>query len=1020
MPKIYFTWLLVVWLLVAGHTCVKAQQTTRYDDPQASYTLALELLNKEKYGAAQELFDQIIRSVDDPHSTIRINATYYYALCAYELFHENAGSLYTDFINTYPENTLAQLAHFQLARIHYRNKEYKEALDAFKVTDLRQLNPEEKNEYYFKTGYCYLKGENRSQAKLFFGKILDTDSKYKGPATYFYAHVAYLEQDYTEALEGFEKLTQDETFGSIVPYYIVQIYYLQERYNDVIGIAEQMGLEKDEKRDYEVMRILADSYFRLENYANALPLLEKYSKGAGIKMTAGDWYQLGYAGYMTEEYPKAITAFQKTINVQDSIAQNAYYHLGYCYIKTDQKQFALGAFLSAYKMDFNQVIKEDALFNYAKLAYELSFDPYNEAVRALRQYLNDYPDSDRADEANAYLVNLFMSTNNYKEALLTIEKVRNMDEKTRTAYQKIAHNRGVELFNGRDYFEAIKLFRKSLDFPYDKSIEADNYYWIGESYYRLASYDLATEYYKKYMQQLAAYRTDQYYLAYYNLGYSYYKQKDYSQAISYFKRFTGTGYADIQFIMDANLRIADCYFVNKSYDEAVNYYNIVVDKGGNDSDYALLQKALAFGGKGEFSTKASILRDYLKRFPRSAYTEVVLYELGITCTLLKNDEEALTCFNRISQEYPSGRYVKKAMLKTGLIHYNNNYNDLAIGTLKKVVSDYPNSEESREALEILRTVYVDMNRVDEYLAYTGTLPFAAMSVPAQDSLSYFTAENLYRKGDCPGATKGFTGYISNFTQGAFLANAYYYRAECDLKSGQAEKAMEGFNYVLGQPATPFTENAMLRAASIEYEMGNYERALDHFTALEEISGDKNNISTAIAGQMRCNYFLDNYEQAITSAQRVLAEGKPDQVLEAEAHFITAKCALAAGKTDLAQKEFKSTIERVQDERAAESQFHIASMLYDRKEYNEAEKQAFKLINGYPSYDYWIARGFILLADIYEGLGNIFQAKQTLQSIIDNYPGEDLRTEAMKKLSALIKMEEATGNQEQPEAEDNEE
>ena len=34
-------------------------------------------------------------------------------------------------------------------------------------------------------------------------------------------------------------------------------------------------------------------------------------------------------------------------------------------------------------MDFDQSIKEDALFNYAKVTYELSYTPFNEAIRAL-------------------------------------------------------------------------------------------------------------------------------------------------------------------------------------------------------------------------------------------------------------------------------------------------------------------------------------------------------------------------------------------------------------------------------------------------------------------------------------------------------------------------------------------------------------------------------------------------------------------------------------------------------------
>ncbi|MEG2337087.1 MAG: hypothetical protein RSC04_05045, partial [Bacteroidales bacterium] len=60
----------------------------------------------------------------------------------------------------------------------------------------------------------------------------------------------------------------------------------------------------------------------------------------------------------------------------------------------------------------------------------------------------------------------------------------------------------------------------------------------------------------------------------------------------------------------------------------------------------------------------------------------------------------------------------------------------------------------------------------------------------------------------------------------------------------------------------------------------------------------------------------------------------------------------------------------------------------------------------PSNDYYLAKTYILWADIYEGRGNLLQARQTLQSIIDNYEGADLIALAKEKIAAIQAKEEA--------------
>ena len=72
------------------------------------------------------------------------------------------------------------------------------------------------------------------------------------------------------------------------------------------------------------------------------------------------------------------------------MAQNAYYHLADSYLKTNQKTAALNAFKRASEMQFNPVIAEDALLNYARLSYEIG-NSYESPSVVLQRFVETYP-----------------------------------------------------------------------------------------------------------------------------------------------------------------------------------------------------------------------------------------------------------------------------------------------------------------------------------------------------------------------------------------------------------------------------------------------------------------------------------------------------------------------------------------------------------------------------------------------------------------------------------------------------
>lgn len=985
-----------------------AQRTAVYDPPGASYENALDLFNKGKYGSALAIFDKLATGET---SNLRAGSAYYAALCAANLFHPDATERLETFISTYPQNAQVNNAYLELGKQYFLAKDYRKTIDTYQKLDIYELNNDQLMEYFFKTGYSWFKLDNLTKARESFALVKDKPNKYSIPATYYYAHICYQERNYETALQHFEKIANDETFRDVVNFYIVQIYSMQGKYEEVLTKALPLLEGPADKKTAEIARLTADAHYHNGQYKDAITYFNRYLASNPKSVTRADYYELGFSYYLTGDFNQAIKNFQQVAVNQDSLSQNAYYHLGDCYLKTNQKRYAFNAFSSASKIKSDPVMAEDALFNYAKLAIELSYNPYNEAVNALLQYINEYPNSARRDEAYGYLADLYMLTRNYKNAQASIQKIKKRSARLDAAYQKISYYRGIEVFNEGNYDEAVTLFREVQESGADNSIKSAAIYWLAESYYRTAQWSKALTTYNKFLVTPGAISQPFFNTANYNVGYCYFKTKDYSKAATNFRKFLNGKADDFKLTGDAYLRLGDCYFMTKEYAQAIEFYKKASLSGVPDADYALFQTAISYGVQGDLSQKNAYLLKLLSEHKKSTYTDESLYELGTSLTILNRDSEAIPYFQRVVKEYPKSTYVKKSLLKTGLVYFNQNRNDEALSTLQKVVKDYPGTAEAREALASIKSIYVEMNQVEDYMEFSKQVPMADVSRSEQDSLTYAASENQYMNGDCEKAIAGFTKYISKFPEGNFIVEANFYKAECEYRLKNYEASLRNYEFILSQPRTRFTNSAALKAARINYFNKSYQAALDNYIVLEETAEQSSQTVDAIAGQMQCNYYLSKYGLAIQSAQKLLLQSKLPENLGTEAHLIIARSAYALKNTELAKKEFEETIKLSKNEMGAEAKYMSALILFESEKIDDAEKAIFALSDAYASYDYWVAKGFILLADIYVKKDNLFQAKQTLQSIIDNYEGQDLVLIAREKLNAILETEKAQASPE---------
>ncbi|MFM7218463.1 MAG: tetratricopeptide repeat protein, partial [Bacteroidota bacterium] len=873
--------LIVLFLLVSTFFAF-SQKTTIYTEPDREYRNGLELLERQKYGAARTSFETVLNSGIRVSDEARINSSFYVGRCAAELFQPDAEFLLLDFVARYPESPLADDAHLVLANLYYRQKKYKKALQNFKSLDRNLLTEEQRVEVDFKAGYAAYMTEDYDEASRRFFDVKDKDTKYATAAQYYYAHMAYVNRNYETALREFLKLRQSESFAPVAPYYITQIYYKQGNFEKVLEYAPN-AMDSAGRNGMEISRMVAESHYRKGNYAEAIPYLLDYEKNSSNAGAVED-YELAFSYYKTSQFEKAVPYFQKLTNVEDSLAQNAYYHLGECYLRAKSKRNARTAYQAAARMSFDPVITEESRFAYAKLSYELSFQ--NVAIESIRTFLKDYPESDHATEANEMLINLYAGSKNYRDALAALDAVKVKTPGMKGAYQKASFYQGVEYFMDKKDQQALKMFETSLANPVDQKLVAEALYWRGETYYRMGKYDQASTAYSEFLKSPGAVNTPKYNQAHYDLGYAAFRMERYGVAQTEFRKYVKEkDETDPDRYSDALLRIADCNFVLGDKSAAADYYTQAVQAGSKAADYALYQKAIIYGVQGRLSDKIATLDKLIDGYPTSTYLDDALYENGQAYLTSGNNQRALVNFDRVINEFPQSGYVRKAELGKALVYYNSGQDEQAEAACKRIIERYPKSSEAHEALLQLKNISVARHKVDDYLEFVKGVPNADVTTAGKDSLVYEAAEMLYTQGKCDEAIRDFDAYLDKYPDGLFSVNARYYRSDCLFRSKKYEESLSGYEYVLSQPRNAFTEKSLVNDAFIHFKAKRYAEAAGRYDALESSADVKDNVTVAHIGQMRCYSRMGDCIKSVSAAAKLLESASADKDLQNEAQLV---------------------------------------------------------------------------------------------------------------------------------------
>ncbi|MBK6264227.1 tetratricopeptide repeat protein [Marivirga sp. S37H4] len=959
------------------------------------YKEGVKLFQSQQYNSAQKLLEEY---ANHPHSNDlqSQNAEYLSALSAIYLFHADGEARIKNFVNTYPANSYADEAYFELGNFYFREKNYPKAIQYYEETDEDVLGQKDKEDYQFKLAYSYFSRKAFSEALPYFNKLKRSSSSYQSAASYYAGYIAFEQGDYNQALIDLKKAGENDSYSSTTATMIANIYYRQKKYDQVIEYAQNISNNVSGMASADLSLIIGDSYYFKNNYSKASEYFTDFRDKSKAKPEREVLYRMAYAEYKQENTGEATQLFEQVGLGKDSLSQYSTYYLGKLYLENDNPRYAVNAFQQAKLLDYIPAIKEESQYQLAKLYIKQKL--FSDAISELKDFVSRYPQSNYATEANELLSQAYLNTNAYELAIEFIESIPNKTLRLKEAYQKVAFYQGAEYFNQAQFYKAVQFFEKSVSYPQNKSLAGKAYYWMGEAYATGKKYEEAINAYEKALNHSSS--SDEWYPALqYGLAHVYYNDKQFSNALNYFNAYVKYGKSR-PYYEDALIRLADCYYVSKKYSLALSNYQTAIDQKNEKSDYAYFQKGVIHSILSENEKANRHFDVVISTYKKSNYYDNALFQKALMAFESGKYSEAIDGFSYLLKATNQTPLRPYALSKRAIAYFNLRKYKEAEEDYKMILDNYLTHQTANGALLGLQEIYSMQGLSGDLDKYLAEYKKANPNDKEITSIEFDAAKSIYFNQNYNKAIAAFQNYLNEYPDNALSYEAKYYLADSYYRSQQYDKALPYFYEVVQEDKTPFVKRSVQKIAELELERSNYENAELYYNKVLELADNDKDKYIAWSGLLQIAKAQSLYSEMIQYADLILDKAAVNPNVMNEAYLNKGLAYYYQGDYKNAESHFKSAVNNAKDANAAEAKYLIALMQYNKDEHQNSINTLFELNNDFANYSEWLGKSFLLIADNYYEMNELFQAKATLNSIIENAQSVVLKKEAQLKLAKI--------------------
>ena len=932
-----------------------------------------------------------------------VEAEYMMALNEMELGNPSSLTMLEEFIENHPAEPLALAARAKVGDYYFYHGDFAQARECYEQVREKALDDDYDESVLYRKAYCDLMLRDYQEAKTIYDKLSST-KQYGTASTFFKGYIEYAYGQYDKAMEYFEQVDRTGDLGYQAQYYMCQIMYKQGNYNNAVKLGE--SLIEDDANDYfsaEMNRVVGESYYRLGSYAKATPYLSRFlelsdEENEERRPAA---YMLGVIDYGNRDYKGAIETMAEVTGVDDALAQSAYLYIGQSRLKCSDYNGASMAFERAASMNWDNNVRETAFYNYAISQSQGGRTPFNNSIDMFEQFLNEYPNSSYYSNVENYLIDAYTTTGDYDRALRSIANINNPSDKVLKAKQSVLYRKGVQQLRNNKPSNALNSLQEAVDMgKKDSEIYNNSKLWLAEAQYQLGDYKSAAANQQDFIN--AASTSDPNYgLALYNAGSSLFNQQEYTKAIGYFEKAIETNSLSRDMTAEAYNRIGDAYYYGKNFNAAVENYT-KASRGDVDasSEYAILRKAIIAGDMSQYDSKVQQLDELIANYPNSSKVPEAMLEKGNALILKSDVASAVNTYSKLIAKFPNQPEAREAMLKMAIAEKSRKNDDKAIATYWNVIETYPASEEAKIAAEDLKVIYAERDDLMAFSSRLNSIPGGPKIDVKKIEKAAFDAAEIYFI-DHNSISK-LENYLRDYPDGAYTNEAKYYIGYYYYTKNDYNSAMEALSEALdGNEDAAFAQRAMALKAALLMQNDNPEEAYTIYEMWAEKATNTDNLSQALLGMVRSASQAQQWRDVVSSANELLTYNNTlNAELEQEVTLCRALAYSNLGKQSEAMNDLRELAANTQSEAGAQAAYELAKMQFDNGDIDDAEDTLTALNNSDTPHYYWLAKGFILLCDIFEYQGKTQDAIDYLKTLKTNYPGTE--NEIFNEIDARLK------------------